>query len=54
MVDTCQKAIVKAGLEAMLTSYLAKQLHHNKANEVLKMLNSNSENSYLVWNNRTR
>ena len=38
----------------MLTSYLARQLHNNKPHEVLKMLNSNSENPYLVWNNGTR
>ena len=51
---TPDNPIVKAGLEAMLTCYLAKQLHHNKPHEVLKMLNSNSENPYLVWNNGTR
>ena len=37
-----------------MTSYLARQLHHNKPHDVLKMLNSNSENPYLVWNNGTR
>ena len=51
---TPDNPIVKAGLEAMMTSYLARQLHHNKPHEVLKMLNSNSENPYLVWNNGTR
>ena len=35
LVDTCRsqtwpRIIVKAGMEAMLTSYLAKQLHHYK------------------------
>ena len=51
---TPDNPIVKAGLEAMMTSYLARQLHHNKPHDVLKMLNSNSENPYLVWNNGTR
>lgn len=51
---TPDNPIVKAGLEAMMTSYLAKQLHYNKPHDVLKMLNSNSENPYLVWNNGTR
>ena len=37
-----------------MTSYLARQLHMDKAHEVLKMLTSNSENPYLVWNNGTR
>ena len=37
-----------------MTSYLARQLQNNKPHEVLKMLNSNSENPYLVWNNGTR
>ena len=51
---TPDNPIVKAGLEAMLTSYLARQLHNDKPHDVLKMLNSNSENPYLVWNNGTR
>ena len=51
---TPDNPIVKAGLEAMLTAYLARQLHHDKPHDVLKMLNSNSENPYLVWNNGTR
>ena len=46
--------IVKAGLEAMLPSYLARQLQNNKPHEELKTLNSNSVNPYLFWNNGTR
>ena len=39
----------------MLTPYLSKQLHkQDGAHETLKLLNSNSENPYLVWNNGTR
>ena len=38
----------------MMTPYLAKQLHKNIPHETLKLLNSNSENPYLVWNNGTR
>ena len=42
------------GLSAMLTPYLSKQLQNNTPHETLKLLNSNSENPYLVWNNGTR
>ena len=42
------------GLSAMLTPYLSKQLSTNTPHETLKLLNSNSENPYLVWNNGTR
>ncbi len=45
---------VQEGLSAMLTPYLSKQLSNNTPHETLKLLNSNSENPYLVWNNGTR
>jgi len=52
---TPDNPIVKEGLSAMLTPYLSKQLHkQDGAHETLKLLNSNSENPYLVWNNGTR
>lgn len=51
---TPDNPIVKEGLTAMLTPYLSKQLHSDKPHEVLKMLNSNSESPYLVWDNGTR
>jgi len=51
---TPDNPIVKEGLAAMLSPYMAKQLHKNKPHELLKLLNSNSENPYLVWNNGTR
>ncbi|XP_023328115.1 dnaJ homolog subfamily C member 13 [Eurytemora carolleeae] len=51
---TPDNPIVKEGLSAMMTPYLAKQLHKNIPHETLKLLNSNSENPYLVWNNGTR
>ena len=38
----------------MMTPYLSKQLHENKPHETLKLLNSNSESPYLVWDNGTR
>jgi len=51
---TPDNPIVKEGLSAMLTPYLSKQLSKNIPHETLKLLNSNSENPYLVWNNGTR
>ena len=51
---TPDNPIVKEGLTAMMTPYLSKQLHENKPHETLKLLNSNSESPYLVWDNGTR
>ena len=38
----------------MLSPYMAKQLGKNEPHQLLKLLTSNSENPYLVWNNGTR
>ena len=51
---TPDNPIVKEGLAAMLSPYMAKQLHKNEPHQLLKLLTSNSENPYLVWNNGTR
>ncbi|XP_041101155.1 dnaJ homolog subfamily C member 13-like [Polyodon spathula] len=45
---------VRKSLAAMLTPYIASKLSKNTPPEVLKLLNSNSENPYLIWNNGTR
>ena len=51
---TPDNPIVKEGLAAMLSPYMAKQLHKDEPHQMLKLLTSNSENPYLVWNNGTR
>ncbi|KCV70333.1 hypothetical protein H696_02660 [Fonticula alba] len=45
---------IRAGLESLLTWYLSHQLSNESASEALKMLTSNAENPYLIWNNSTR
>lgn len=45
---------VKASLSALLTPYLARKLANDDATEILKLLNSNTENPYLIWDNATR
>ncbi|CAH1789259.1 unnamed protein product [Owenia fusiformis] len=45
---------VKNSLSAMLTPYLARKLKDENPAEVLKILNSNTENPYLIWDNATR
>lgn len=41
-------------LEKLLTPYLARQLSKDKPEEILKTLNSNCSNPYLIWDNGTR
>ncbi|XP_043960502.1 dnaJ homolog subfamily C member 13-like isoform X3 [Gambusia affinis] len=45
---------IRKSLAAMLTPYISRKLGTGSPAEVLKLLNSNSENPYLIWNNRTR
>ncbi|CAB1349571.1 unnamed protein product, partial [Coregonus sp. 'balchen'] len=45
---------IRKSLAAMLTPYISKRLGSVAPAEVLKLLNSNSENPYLIWNNGTR
>ncbi|XP_067952104.1 dnaJ homolog subfamily C member 13-like [Watersipora subatra] len=53
--DPCpENPAVKASLSALLTPYLAKKLSSADPTEVLKVLNSNTENPYLLWDNATR
>ncbi|EDV26296.1 uncharacterized protein TRIADDRAFT_21978 [Trichoplax adhaerens] len=45
---------IKKCVSAMLTPYVTKQLELKGSVEILKLLNSNSENPYLIWDNATR
>ena len=45
---------VHKSLSALLTPYIARKLHTASPADVLKLLNSNSENPYLMWDNATR
>lgn len=45
---------VRTLLSAMLTSYLVLQLGTSEADDFLKLLTSNSETPYLIWNQGTR
>ena len=45
---------VHKSLCAMLTPYLTRKLSDDCPPELLKILNSNTENPYLIWDNATR
>uniref|UniRef100_A0A8C4HC11 J domain-containing protein n=1 Tax=Dicentrarchus labrax TaxID=13489 RepID=A0A8C4HC11_DICLA len=45
---------IRKSLAAMLTPYISRKLGTGSPAEVLKLMNSNSENPYLIWNNGTR
>ncbi len=48
--------VIEESLRAMLTPHIVSKMREGSGavNEVLKLLNSNSENPYLVWDNSTR
>lgn len=46
--------VIKMSLNSLLTRYVAKQLTTADTAELLKTLNGNVENPYLIWNNSTR
>lgn len=46
--------VIEECLVAMLTPYIVSRMKANDVEEILKLLNSNSENPYLVWDNSTR
>lgn len=46
--------VTVAALDSLLTSYLARQLSEDKPEDILKILNSNCLNPYLIWDNGTR
>eukprot|EP00095_Tigriopus_kingsejongensis_P000308 maker-scaffold292_size219010-snap-gene-0.20 protein:Tk00308 transcript:maker-scaffold292_size219010-snap-gene-0.20-mRNA-1 annotation:"dnaj homolog subfamily c member 13 isoform x1" len=46
--------VIEESLRAMLTPFIVTKMARNETEEVLKLLNSNSETPYLVWDNGTR
>ncbi|XP_065077705.1 dnaJ homolog subfamily C member 13 isoform X2 [Ochlerotatus camptorhynchus] len=46
--------MVKKMLDQMLTAFVANKMVSDKETEVLKLLNSNTRNPYLIWDNGTR
>lgn len=52
--ETPVNPVTIAALESLLTPYLARQLSKDKPEEILKILNSNCSNPYLIWDNGTR
>ncbi|XP_059584765.1 dnaJ homolog subfamily C member 13 isoform X1 [Alligator mississippiensis] len=51
---TPENPTIRKSLAGMLTPYVARKLSVVTPTEILKMLNSNTENPYLIWNNGTR
>uniref|UniRef100_A0A7E4V2Q6 J domain-containing protein n=1 Tax=Panagrellus redivivus TaxID=6233 RepID=A0A7E4V2Q6_PANRE len=45
---------VQRSLQAMLTPYVCRLMRQGDVDKVLKVLNSNSENPYIIWDNGTR
>ncbi|CAJ0577607.1 unnamed protein product, partial [Mesorhabditis spiculigera] len=45
---------VRRSVRAMLTPYAARLMRNGECDLVLKTLNSNTENPYLIWDNATR
>ncbi|XP_049787278.1 dnaJ homolog subfamily C member 13 [Schistocerca cancellata] len=52
--STPKNSVIQKALSSLLTPYLARQLSCDKPAEVLKILNSNCESPYLLWDNGTR
>jgi len=46
--------VIEESLTAMLTPYIVYKMRVNKVDEALKLLNTDSENPYLVWDLGTR
>jgi len=51
---TPKNPAIQGAVSAMLTPYLADQLAAKESKKVLKEINSNTENPYLIWDNGTR
>ncbi|XP_013794496.1 LOW QUALITY PROTEIN: dnaJ homolog subfamily C member 13-like [Limulus polyphemus] len=51
---TPENPAVQIALRSLLTPYLSRKLSTMTSSEILKILNSNTENPYLIWNNATR
>jgi DnaJ family protein C protein 13 len=46
--------VIEESLAAMITPYIVQKMGENNPEEVLKLLNSNVESPYLIWDNGTR
>ncbi|CAG2229949.1 DNAJC13 [Mytilus edulis] len=53
-LETPENVPVKKSLSAILTPYLSRKLSQENPSELLKYLNCNTENPYLIWDNATR
>ncbi|KAB0803499.1 hypothetical protein PPYR_00469 [Photinus pyralis] len=51
---TPHNPVTRGILDTLLTGYVANQLATEQPEVILKMLNSNCETPYLIWNNGTR
>ncbi|XP_023317683.1 dnaJ homolog subfamily C member 13 isoform X2 [Trichogramma pretiosum] len=52
--ETPHNPVTVAALESLLTPYLARKLSSDQPEEILKTINSNCCNPYLIWDNSTR
>ncbi|CAB3410631.1 unnamed protein product [Caenorhabditis bovis] len=52
--DTPANEGVQNSLRALLTPYVCRCMRHDSNDAVLKILNSNLENPYMIWDNGTR
>ncbi|XP_075443221.1 dnaJ homolog subfamily C member 13 isoform X3 [Ascaphus truei] len=52
--ETPENPSIRKSLAGMLTPYISRKLSVSSPAEILKMLNSNTESPYLIWNNGTR
>ena len=46
--------VIEESLSAMITPYIVSKMRENKTEDILKLLNSNVESPYLIWDNGTR
>jgi DnaJ homolog subfamily C member 13 len=51
---TPQNIVVKSILDILLTPFISNKLANEAEHEVLKILNQNTRNPYLIWDNATR
>ncbi|XP_069068012.1 dnaJ homolog subfamily C member 13 isoform X2 [Pleurodeles waltl] len=52
--DTPENPTVRKSLAGLLTPYVSRSMAVSSPPEILKILNSNTESPYLIWNNGTR
>lgn len=52
--DVDENDVARLVLETLFTAYISNMLNTDSPEQVLKLLNSNSHNPYLIWDNGTR